>query len=73
MALGSFVRRRSVPAEPPEDIDGAGPKDLELEERWLGAAVLSGDVPPVWYRQRMAALAAAGQVTGTEGRHAPSA
>lgn len=58
MAFGRFARRRSAPAEPHEDLAGAGPKDQEREELRLGTAVLSGEVPPIWYRQRMAALAA---------------
>ena len=58
MALGRFTRRRPSPASPHQDLADTGPKDQEREERRLGAAVVAGEVPPIWYRQRMAALAA---------------
>ena len=45
-------------AEPHEDLADRGPKDQEQEEGRLGTAVVNGEIPPVWYRQRMAALAA---------------
>jgi hypothetical protein len=72
MALGPFARRRSALAAPHEDLAGAGPKDQEREECRLGTAVVNGDVPPVWYRQRMAALAAE-QVTAAPVEDAPPA
>jgi hypothetical protein len=41
-----------------EDLAGAGPKDQDKEERRLATAIIDGEIPPVWYQQRMAALAA---------------
>jgi hypothetical protein len=58
MALRRFIRRRPSPADPHQDLADAGSKDQELEERRLAAAVVRGEVPPVWYRQRMAVLGA---------------
>lgn len=58
MALDRFTRHRTSPASPHQDLADAGPKDQELEERRLATAVIAGEVPPIWYRQRMAALAA---------------
>ena len=74
MALGRFARRRCAPAEPPGDTAPAGSaaQDREDEERRLGVAVLKGDVPPIWYRQRLAALAAE-QATDIPAEDAPSA
>ena len=63
MALGPFRRRRSAAAEPHDDLAREGPKDLDREQRRLEAAVLDGEVPPIWYRQRMTALAAIEPVT----------
>ena len=57
MALAAFGRRRSGSSEH-EDLADEGPKDLDREERRLETAVLNGDIPPIWYGQRMAALAA---------------
>lgn len=73
MALGPFFRHRSAPAERHEDLAGAGEKDLEQEERRLGTAALNGEVPPIWYRQRMAALAAAERLRTDQVGDAPSA
>lgn len=48
-------QRRDHPAAPPAapTVD----RDDEREESRLAAALLAGDLPTVWYRQRMAALA----------------
>jgi hypothetical protein len=58
MALRRFTRHRTPPASPHQDLADTGPKDQELEERRLATAIVAGEVPPIWYRQRMAALAA---------------
>ena len=49
MRLGRNRRPSSAPK--PAPVDG------EREEARLVTALLAGDVPPVWYRQRMTALA----------------
>ena len=41
----------------PSDAPKPAPVDGEREETRLVTALLAGDVPPVWYRQRMTALA----------------
>lgn len=50
-------RRRNRPAAPPLAAPAVD-RDDEREESRLAAALLAGDLPMVWYRQRMAALAA---------------
>jgi hypothetical protein len=45
-------------ADPHQNLADAGPKDQELEERRLATAIVAGELPPIWYRQRMGALAA---------------
>jgi hypothetical protein len=48
------VFRRTPPEQPPPSscADDAG------EEDRLSTAVVAGDIPSIWYRQRMTALAA---------------
>jgi hypothetical protein len=72
MTLGRFTHRQPSPAGPHEDLADAGPKDQDSEERRLAAAVVTGEVPPIWYRQRMAALAAGSDATAPAGDQPPA-
>jgi hypothetical protein len=70
MAFRRFIRR---PAPGPAgDLAPARPKEAEQEERRLGTAILNGDIPPIWYRQRMAALAAGEPDTAEVGDAPPT-
>jgi hypothetical protein len=72
MALGRFTHRHRSPASPHQDLADAGPKDQDSEERRLATAVFTGEVPPIWYRQRMAALAAGSDPTAPAEDQAPA-
>jgi hypothetical protein len=52
------MARGATMEDPHQDLADAGPKDQELEERRLATAIVAGEIPPIWYRQRMGALAA---------------
>jgi len=58
--------------EPHQDLADAGPQDQELEERRLTTAIVAGEIPPIWYRQRMGALAAEQDAVEPDGAGPPS-
>jgi hypothetical protein len=56
--IRSITRRRAT--RPPERQPNAGldREDAERRERLAARAFLGGDIPAVWYRQQMGAIAA---------------